>query len=451
MEKFYREESILVVDDVADTLEVLQRNLSSVGFTVFTASSVTEAIGILESTPIDLVITDFKMPKVNGLDLTRHVRENFRNTEIMMITGYPSLEGAVKAVKAGAEDYLAKPFTDEELFAAVDRVLSKLKMRRANRFKPGRKGIKFDGLIGESQVMQDVFRIITKAAETTATVLITGESGTGKEIAARAIHYSSDRASAPFIAVNCSAIPENLLESELFGYVKGAFTGADQSRAGLFQTADQGTIFLDEVSETSPSMQAKLLRVIQEKEIFMLGSSRPIQVDVRILASTNKNLASTIKKGTFREDLFYRLNVISLELPPLRERKEDILILTDHFVSRFAKELKRKPPVFSDKALYTLQNYEWPGNVRELENLIQRLIIMIDGDTIDVADLPSYMRFSAVRDSGLNRSLAEVESEYIHNVLNSVHGNKTKAAEVLGIDRKTLREKLKKIQASPPV
>ncbi len=450
MEKYSREESVLVVDDVADTLEVLQRNLSSVGFTVFTASSVTEAIRVLESTPIDLVITDFKMPNINGLDLTRHVRENLKNTEVMMITGYPSLEGAVKAVKTGAEDYLAKPFTDEELFATVDRVLSKLKMRRAGRIKPREKGLKFDGLIGESQIMQDVFRVITKAAQTTATVLITGESGTGKEIAARAIHYSSDRAQAPFIAVNCSAIPESLQESELFGYVKGAFTGADQSRAGLFQTADRGTVFLDEVSETSLSMQAKLLRVIQEKEIFMLGSSRPIKVDVRILASTNKNLTNAIKKGTFREDLFYRLNVISLELPPLRERREEILILVDYFVSRFAKELKREAPRFSDKALYTLQNYEWPGNVRELENLIQRLIIMIDADIIDIADLPSYMRFSAVRESGLNRSLAEVEAEYILNVLNKVQGNKTKAAEILGIDRKTLREKLKRIEPFPP-
>jgi two-component system response regulator HydG len=439
-----REESILIVDDVPNTLEVLQRNLSSVGFTVYTASNVPKAIRILESSRIDLVITDFKMPEVNGLDLTRHVRENYRDTEIMMITGYPSLEGAVKAVKTGAEDYLAKPFTDEELFEAVDRVLNKLRMRRRKQKKVFTTSIAFEGFIGDTRVMQEVITVIKKAASTNATVLITGESGTGKEIAARAIHYNSARASAPFIAVNCSAIPESLQESELFGYVKGAFTGAEQSRAGLFQTADQGTIFLDEVSETSLSMQAKLLRAIQEKEIFMLGSSKPVQIDVRILASTNKNLLDVIKKGTFREDLYYRLNVISLVLPPLRQRQADIPVLIDYFTKRYSKEIQKKAIRFTDRALDTLQKYEWPGNVRELENLMQRLMIMTDYETVDVVDLPPYMRFSAAHVSGLGRSLEEVEIEYIVNVLSSVRGNKTKAAEILGIDRKTLREKLNK-------
>ena len=282
-------------------------------------------------------------------------------------------------------------------------------------------------------------------------MLITGESGTGKELVARAIHYNSDRASAPFIAVNCGAIPEGLLESELFGYVKGAFTGANQSRAGFFQTADQGTIFLDEISVTSLSMQVKLLRVLQEKEIFMVGSSRPLRVDVRILASTNIDLLSLVKKGDFREDLFYRLNVISMEIPPLRERENDILLLANHFITKFPIEMGKTPHHLSDKASQVLKNYDWPGNVRELENVIQRLAVMTDGDVIDVPDLPSHMRFSALRETGLNRTLAEVEAEHILNVLAGVNENRTRAAEILGIDRKTLRERLKKIQPPPSV
>jgi two-component system response regulator HydG len=442
------QDSILVVDDAPDTLEVLRRNFSSAGFLVFTASDADEAIRVLESAHIDLVVTDFKMPKVNGLDLTRHVRENHRDTEVLMITGYPSLEGAVKAIKTGADDYLAKPFTDEELFDAVNRVLKKLKDRRRYRKEHAEGPIAMAGLIGLSPAMKEVFTVIQKAAATTATVLITGESGTGKEVAARAIHYNSDRASSPFVAVNCSAIPENLQESELFGYVRGAFTGADQSRAGFFHAADGGTIFLDEVSETCLSMQAKLLRVIQEREIYMLGSSRPVHVDVRILASTNKDLSDAVRKGTFREDLFYRLNVVSLDLPPLRERREDIGVLVDHFLSKYSEELKQPPRRFSDRALSALQNYEWPGNVRELENLVHRLLIIVDGDVIDVPDLPVCMRFSLARESGLDRSLAEVEAEHILRVVNSLRGNKTRAAEILGIDRKTLREKLKKLGPS---
>lgn len=449
MEPKVRKESILVVDDAQDTLEILKRNLASQGFMIFTAPAVTEAIRILETTPVDLVITDLKMPKANGLDLVRHVRDNFKDTEIMMITGYPTLEGAVEAVKTGAEEYLAKPFTDEELFNAVNKLLEKLLLHRAGQATKEENGPRFEGLIGESPAIQKVFQAIEKAASTSATVLISGESGTGKELVARAIHYTSERASAPFVAVNCSAIPESLLESELFGYVRGAFTGAEQSRAGFFQTADQGTIFLDEVSETGSSMQVKLLRVLQEKEIFMLGSSRPIHVDVRIIASTNKDLHSTVRQGSFREDLFYRLNVITIALPPLRERENDILILANHFSAKFAKELGKPSPHFTDRALQTLKRYDWPGNVRELENVVQRSLVMTDSDTIDVPDLPSGMRFSAPRDTGLNRTLVEVEAEHILNVLASVDGNRTRAATILGIDRKTLREKLKRIQKTP--
>ncbi|RKX77096.1 MAG: sigma-54-dependent Fis family transcriptional regulator [Spirochaetes bacterium] len=440
-------ECILVVDDAPDTLELIRRNLSLKGFSVITTTNVTDALRILESYRIDLVITDLKMPRVSGLDLIRHVRDNYRDKEIMLITGYPSLEGAVEAVKTGAEEYLTKPFTDKELFDAVERSLKKLQLRRTESMEIKDESSCFEGLIGESRAMQEVFNNIRKAAVTSATVLITGESGTGKELAARAIHYTSDRASYPFIAVNCSAIPEGLLESELFGYVKGAFTGADQSRAGFFQTADRGTIFLDEISETGLAMQVKLLRIIQEKEVFMLGSRKPRKVDVRIVASTNKNLQNAIKKGSFREDLFYRLNVISIEMPPLRERGNDVFILANRFKEKFAGEMGKPVPHFSDRVLQIFQNYDWPGNVRELENLIQQIIVMSDAETIDVPDLPRWMRFSIGKNTGVLRTLEEVEAEHIINVLQSVGGNKTEASKILGIDRKTLRLKLNKMES----
>jgi DNA-binding NtrC family response regulator len=439
-------DKILVVDDAVNTLEVLQRNLTSQGYKVFIAQSVAEAVRILESTTIDLVITDYKMPKVSGLDLIKHVRENFKSTEIIMITGYASIEGAVNAVKTGAEEYIAKPFTDEELFSAVRRAIDKLNLHRDNEelSKPS----ETYGLIGKSKAIQKVFNEIKKASSIRATVLITGESGTGKELVARAIHYSSKQASAPFVPVNCGGIPEGLLESELFGFVKGAFTGATESRAGFFQTADEGTIFLDEVSNTSLSMQAKLLRVLQNKEVYMVGSSRSQNVNVRIIAATNKDLLVLVKKGVFREDLYYRLNVITIDAPPLRERNDDIILLLNNFTETYAEEFSKPIPLFSDNTLQVLKNYYWPGNVRELENLIQRLVAMTENKVIETADLPSIMRFSAIRETGLKRTLAEVEAEHIRNVLIALDGNKTKAAELLGIDRKTLREKLKRYSIS---
>lgn len=439
-----RQERILVVDDSPVTLEVLQRNLVTAGYQVFTAPGVAEAIEILDGTAVDLVITDLKMPRVSGLDLVRHTRENFKDTEVMVITGYPSIEGAVNAVKTGAEEFLAKPFTDEELLSAVQRVLDKLNIRRSGQLAPEQAVLVHKGFIAESKVMHGVFTAIGKASRTSATVLISGESGTGKELAARAIHYSSARSSAPFVPVNCGGIPEALLESELFGHVKGAFTGATESRAGFFHAADGGTIFLDEVSDMSPAMQVKLLRVLQDQEICMVGSSRTRKVDARILAATNRDLQDLVKKSLFREDLFYRLNVITIFIPPLRERGEDVLLLARHFAARFSAESGKSPPDFSDKALQCLINYNWPGNVRELENVIHRLVVMTDGNLIDVHDLPSLMRFSALSRTGFNRTLTEVETEYIGNVLASVAGNKTRAAEILGIDRKTLRQKLER-------
>ena len=441
-----KKERILIVDDSANTLEVLRRNLAAEGYQVFTAPGAAEAIEILGTTQLDLVITDLKMPKVSGLDLVRHIRENFKDTEVMMITGYPSVEGAVEAVKTGAEEFLPKPFTDTELLSAVQRVLDKARLRRFGDAAPNQVPPVHKGLIGTSEVMHKVSIAIGKASSTSANVLITGESGTGKELVARAIHYSSKRSSSPFVPVNCGGIPEGLLESELFGHVKGAFTGATESRAGFFHTADGGTIFLDEISEMSLSMQVKLLRVLQDKQICMVGSDRTRKVNVRILAATNKDLPGLVKKGLFREDLFYRLHVITIAIPPLRERGNDIILLAHHLATRFAAELGRSPLRFSDKALQSLRNYNWPGNVRELENVIQRLVVMTDGDLIEVPDLPSLMRFSALRKTGFTRTLAEVEAEYISNILSEVDGNKTRAAEILGIDRKTLREKLKKVE-----
>jgi two-component system response regulator HydG len=442
-------ERILIVDDSANTLEVLQRNLTAGGYQVFTAPGAAEAIEILGTTQLDLVITDLKMPKVSGLDLVRHIRENFKDTEVIMITGYPSIEGAIEAVKSGAEEFLAKPFTDTELLSAVGRVLDKARMLRSVRAKPDRAVSAHKGLIGTSEEIREVFIAIGKASRASATVLITGESGTGKELAARAIHYGSVRSSAPFVPVNCGGIPEGLLESELFGHVKGAFTGATESRAGFFHAADGGTIFLDEISEMSLAMQVKLLRVLQDKKVCMVGSNRMRKVDVRILAATNKDLHGLVKKGLFREDLFYRLNVITIVIPPLRERGDDIILLAHHFLTKFAAESGKSSPRFSDEALQSLRSYNWPGNVRELENVIQRLVVMTDGDIIEVPDLPTLMRFSALRKMGFTRTLAEVESEYINNVLASVDGNKTRAAKILGIDRKTLREKLKSTGQSP--
>jgi DNA-binding NtrC family response regulator len=435
-------EAILVVDDTPSTLEVLQRSLTAEGYTTYAALNAVDALNLLDGTSVDLVITDLKMPKISGIDLIRHVRENYKNTAVMMITGYATVESAVEAVRSGAEEYVPKPFTDNELLAAVRRVLDKLQHRREAAAKPAPEPEFAYGLIGESPAMQKVSAAIRKASSTSATALITGESGSGKELVARAIHYCSARASAPFVPVNCGGIPESLLESELFGYVKGAFTGAHESRAGFFQTADGGTIFLDEIGETSIAMQVKLLRVLQDKEVRMVGDSRARKVDVRIIAATNKDLPSLIQSRVFREELYYRINVVTIEVPPLRVRGGDVPLLVHHFAEKFASELGKTVPRFSEKAMEALQNYAWPGNARELENVIQRIVVMSDEQIIEVPDLPSFARFSALRTSGVNRTLADVEADHIRNVLANAGGNKTRAAEILGIDRKTLRKKI---------
>lgn len=438
---------ILAVDDSEDTLEILERNLTVKNYEVITVKSAQEAIDIIPEECPDILITDWKMPKISGMDLTRYVGENFPEIQTMMITGYATLEGAVEAVKTGAKEYLAKPFTEDELLKKVDTLAESVREIRLSRdsyeqaMKP-----ELPGLIWASRSMENLSGRVLRAAAVPATALITGESGTGKELVARAVHYLSNRSSAPFVSINCGAIPENLLESELFGYVKGAFTGAETSRAGFFQTAEGGTIFLDEISETSLLMQVKLLRVLQEREIYMVGSSKPCPIDVRIIAATNKDLSTLIEKKRFREDLYYRLNVLTLDIPPLRERKEDIPLLTDHFLLKFAEAYGFEKSVVDRRAMVAFKSYPWPGNVRELENIVQRLVVMNNSKEITVSDLPEVMRFTIDMSETELLSLEEMEYRYIEKVLRAVDGNKTQAASILGIDRKTLREKLKKTE-----
>jgi len=433
--------NVLVVDDSPETIELIKRNLESVGYQVYSANNVQSAVKLLDSLTIHLVVTDLKMPGENGLELVRHVCENHKNMGVLVITGFPSIQGAVESIKIGAEEYLVKPFTDEELFKSVERVLSKISKHHKSDSGPLPQNF---GIIGVSAGMQNIFKTIEKAKATNATVLITGESGTGKELVARALHYGGHSSGAPFVPVNCGGIPDSLLESELFGYVKGAFTGAHETRAGFFQTADGGTIFLDEISNTSLSMQAKLLRVLQEKEFYMVGSKKSQKVNVKVVAATNVDLMQLVKKQLFREDLYYRLNIITIDLPPLRERDNDVLLLLDFFLEKYVRELGKPTMKFSPRALKALADYAWPGNVRELQNLVQRLVIMADEPTIDVADLPENFRYSASRTKGLQRTLQEVEREYILDVLAANKSNISHAAQTLGIDRKTLREKLKK-------
>ncbi len=438
--KNFKNINILVVDDSPDALEMVSRKLKNKGFNVYKATDVGAALNILEHETINLVITDYKMPKISGLELIKHIRSNFRHLIVIMITGYPTIDGAVEAVKLGAEEYLTKPFTDQELYDAVEKALHKIATKQMiylDKQTPNSYGI-----IGESECIKDVFRSIEKSIAISATVLIYGESGTGKELVARAIHYNSSRASAPFVPVNCGAIPESLLESELFGFVKGAFTGATETRAGFFIVADGGTIFLDEIGETSLSMQVKLLRVLQDKQISMVGAKQLRKVDIRIITATNKSLQSLVSQGHFREDLFYRLNVINIQIPPLRERGDDIIILSNHFLDKYSQEIGKNTPTLSENAMNALKRYSWPGNVRELENTMQRLVVMTDHNLIESPDLPEAMRFCVQKDKGIDRSLHEVEQEHIRNVLSYTQGNKTRAAQILGIDRKTLRNKL---------
>lgn len=443
-------ESILLVDDSRDMLEVLRRQLGDLGYQTFQAGNAMDALDILKSDLPDLLITDLQMPGVNGMQLIKYSSEHFPELPVLVITGYPSVENAVDAVRSGAIDYLVKPFTKEELEKAVDRSLINHRGKKQADHITSSRGqetdsISFHGIIGQSKALENTKEIISRIRDNQVTVLINGESGTGKELVARAIHYSGKFAKSPFITVNCGAIPENLLESELFGFVKGAFTGADSTRAGFFQAADGGTIFLDEIGNASLPVQQRLLRVLQEKEVTMIGSHKAQKINVRVIAATNEDLLTMVQKETFREDLYYRLNVVNIEIPPLRVRKDDIPLLANYFVKKYAREFQKSPLKISGKAMDILMRYEWPGNIRELENTVQRSLIMADSE-IEPVHLPGHIKTSmplASNNVFELKTLEEAERDYIQKVLNAVGNNKTKAAGILGIDRKTLRLKLK--------
>ncbi len=434
--------SVLLVEDSHDMLELLRRNMNDLGLNPFATSNVMDAIEILEKTEIDLLITDLKMPQIGGIQLIKYMHQHFPQIPILVITGYPNVEDAVEVIKLGAIDYITKPFTFEDLKLAIENVFSQINKSIDITIENSERNY-FHGIIGKSKPMQMLYDTIEKTKNNKATILINGESGTGKELVARAIHYNSNFSSSPFVPVNCGAIPEQLLESELFGHVKGAFTGATSNRAGFFQAAHGGTLFLDEITNASLFIQAKLLRAIQEKEITMLGDTKSQKIDVRIITASNTDIQEMVMNKTFREDLFYRLNVITINIPPLRERKEDVAILIDNFNSKFSKENSKKSLKINSAIKSILVNYMWPGNVRELENFMHRLVIMCE-DSVGIDDIPAYMKMKVPKNITTgNDSLAEVEKRHIDKVLKSVDYNKTKAAEILGIDRKTLRQKLK--------
>lgn len=441
-----KKENILIVDDNYDMLEVLHRNLKALNFHTYKASSVVEAIDILKYSTIDLLITDLQMPGINGIELIKYVEEHFPSIPKLVITGFPSVDSALDAVKSGALDYLVKPFRNEELKKAVQHSLDSRAIPNPNINTTTliSKDIKkeYAGIVGQSQQVEQLIDLIERVKNNRATILIQGESGTGKELVARAIHYKGTFAANPFITVNCGAIPENLIESELFGYVKGAFTGAGETRNGFFQAAAGGTIFLDEIGTAPSTVQTRLLRVLQEKEVMMVGSQKTQKIEVRVIAATNNDLYEMVQKGLFREDLYYRLNVVNIETPTLRSRKDDIISITNTFIKKYGIEYGKANITISDKVLEVLMRHSWPGNVRELENVIQRMIIL-SGDIIDIKNIPEYLKYPEPQKNEALKSLKEIEKEYVLKVLSAVDDNKTKAAEILQIDRKTLREKLK--------
>lgn len=433
-------ENILIVDDDVNILELIQRHLHSLDYHTYKAVSVKEAVAILRDTDIDLLITDLKMPEVDGFELIQFASEHYPNMPKLVVTGYPSVQDALSAIKSGVVDYLVKPFTKQELKQGVTKSLSS---------KTSKKNLEnvyikhtYNEIIGESEEIKNVTQIIERVKDNKATIFVSGESGTGKELVARSIHYNGKFSRAPFIAVNCGGIPETLLESELFGYVKGAFTGANENRDGFFQAADGGTIFLDEIGNASLSVQSRLLRVLQEKEVMKVGERKSEKIDVRVIAATNSNLREMIAKETFREDLFYRLTVVEIAVPPLRERKEDIPLLADKFLFKYGNEYKDRYITMDNEAKELLKRYDWPGNIRELENVIQRAVIMCDR-TISVKDLPETLKYQIDFPADELLSLKEMEKKYIEKVLSTTENNQTKAAEILKIDRKTLRGKIK--------
>ncbi|MGS2764919.1 sigma-54-dependent transcriptional regulator [Sinomicrobium sp. M5D2P9] len=440
----YRKENILIVDDDVHILELVQRHLQSMDYHTYKAVSVKEAVSILRDSPVDLLVTDLKMPGVDGFELIQYASEHHPEMPVLVVTGYISTKNALNIGKSGVVDYLIKPFTRDELRNAVTKSLDGAKKngQKQKKSDPGKPDhASFGELIGNSDELEKVKDIIGRVKDNRATILIQGESGTGKELIARAIHYNGKFSKEPFIAVNCGAIPESLLESELFGYEKGAFTGAAESRMGFFQAADKGTIFLDEIGNASFQVQNGLLRVLQEKEVTRVGSRKPQKVELRVIAATNSNLRELVRQKKFREDLYYRLTVVEIDVPPLRKRKSDIPLLMEKYIRKYGVEYKDRLLSVTPEVMEVLLRYDWPGNIRELENIVQRAVIMCD-TRIELKDIPDSLKYNIDFPEDAFVSLSEMEKQYIQKVLRAVDDNKTKASEILGIDRKTLRNKL---------
>ena len=452
------EDTLLIVDDEPNTLAGLKEIMIQEGYNVLTALSAEEGINHFKSNDVDLVITDLMLPGTNGMEFARTVLKEYAGTQVMIITAFGTVKSAVEAMKEGVYNYITKPVNIEELLVITKKALDERRLRNENidlRSRVEAK-YKFRNIIGASGLMVEIFEKVLKVAKTNSTVLLRGDSGTGKELIARAIHNKSTRADKPFVEINCSAFPDTLLESELFGYEKGAFTGAYKRKIGRFESAERGSIFLDEIGDISPAVQSRLLRVLQERTFSRLGSTKTQRIDVRVIAATNTNLENSIKEGIFREDLYYRLNVIPIMLPPLRKRKSDIPLLIEHFINKYSHENGKQPMNLTAEAEKLLANCSWPGNVRELENAIENAVVMCDKQTITLDDLPQYLITKDHREvSGLPVILPDEELDYstqvemserriIQKALEKADYNKTKASQLLGISLRTMRYKVKK-------
>ncbi len=456
-------ETILIVDDEKNYLLVLSAVLEEEGYEVLTAVSGAEALEVLASSEPDLVLTDMKMPGMDGIELLERIKARDPDLPVIMMTAHGTVDKAVEAMQKGAYTYLLKPFDNERLILYVRKAISLFQVIQENRRlrRAMQSQYRFGQLIGKSRSMQAVFDTVEKVAPSGATVLIEGESGTGKELVAKAIHFNSPRRDKPFVAVSCSALAETLLESELFGHEKGAFTGAVATRKGRFELAHGGTLFLDEIGELSAGLQVKLLRVLQERSFERVGGTRPITVDIRLIAATNRNLKEEVARGRFREDLFFRLNVVHIVLPPLRERREDIRLLVNHFLEKYAAERKSGVPVkgLSPEVERLFYEYDWPGNVRELENVIERVMVLCPREIVTPADLPAdfaqssanLLQLGIPKDARLYETLEAVEKAMIERALRLCHNVQAHAAELLGITRSGLNQKIRRygLEAGP--
>ena len=445
--------SILIVDDEDTQRNVLKGYLEKKGYRIFSAASGTEGIKAIKDNLIDIVLSDYKMPDKTGIEVLEEVKKINPEISFVIITAYGTIENAVNAMNLGAFDYLSKPINLDELDLLIARIIENKNLKSENEFlkKQLFEKYKLSSFISHSQRMEEVLSVAVRAAESKATILITGENGTGKEVLAKSIHYISPRKDNPFIAVNIPALPETLLESELFGHEKGAFTGADKMKKGRFELADKGTIFLDEIGDIPLSIQVKLLRVLQEHQIERVGGTESIDIDVRIIAATNHNLENKIKDGSFREDLFYRLNIVGIHIPPLRERKEDILPLVDFFIHRYSMENSRSDIEMSKEAMDVLLKYNYPGNVRELENIIERAVVLTRNNILTTNDLPLTVKGMKYEDQlpelgkgTLSEQVEALEKRLIFDALTESNGNQTKAGKLLGITERNLRYKLQK-------